>query len=89
MRVPYRKFIGNSNFRARHINHSSNNSCFLILLYLLLLFLLLLLILLLLLLLLLCCFMPFAHAVLNAEVFLLGEVQLIAKRKKDAFILPV
>ena len=33
--------------------------------------------------------MSFAHAVLNAEVFLLGELQLIAKRKEDAFILPV
>ena len=44
---------------------------------------------LLLLLLLLCPFIVFAQAVLNAEIFLLGELQLVAKGQEDAFTLYV
>ena len=45
--------------------------------------------LLLLLLLLSCRFVAFAKAVLNAEIFLLGELQLVAKDQEDAFTLHV
>ena len=61
----------------------------LLLLLILLLFLLLLLLLLLILSLLLCFFIAFAQAVLNAEVFLLRELQLVAKGQEDAFTLHV
>ena len=44
---------------------------------------------LLLLLLLLCRFIAFAQAALNAEIFLLGELQLVAKDQEDAFTLHV
>ena len=47
------------------------------------------LLLLLLLLLLLCHFIAFAQAVLKVEVFLLGELQLVAKGQEDTFILHV
>ena len=47
------------------------------------------LLLLLLLLLLLCRFIAFAQAVLNAEIFLLGELQQVAKDQEDAFTLHV
>ena len=40
-------------------------------------------------LLLLCCFIAFAQPVLNAEIFLLGELQLVAKGQEDAFTLHV
>ena len=43
----------------------------------------------LLLLLLCCCFIAFAQEVLNAEIFLLGELQLVAKDQEDAFTLHV
>ena len=43
----------------------------------------------LLLLLLLYRFIAFAQAVLNAEIFLLGELQLVAKDQEDAFTLHV
>ena len=45
--------------------------------------------LLLLLLLLLCHFIVFTQAVLNAEIFLLGELQLVAKGQEGAFTLHV
>ena len=51
----------------------------------LILFLFLTLFLLLLLLLLLCRFIAFALAVLNAEIFFLGELQLAAKGQEDVF----
>ena len=51
--------------------------------------LLLLLLLLILLLLLLCHFIVFTQAVLNAEIFLLGELQLVAKGQEGAFTLHV
>ena len=44
---------------------------------------------LLLLLLLLCRFIAFAQAALNGEIFLLGELQLVAKDQEDAFTLHV
>ena len=47
------------------------------------------LLLLLLLLLLLCHFIVFTQAVLNAEIFLLGELQLVAKGQEGAFTLHV
>ena len=34
-------------------------------------------------------FIAFAQAVLNAKIFLLGELQLVAKGQEDAFTLPV
>ena len=34
-------------------------------------------------------FIAFAQAVLNAKIFLLGELQLVAKGLEDAFTLPV
>ena len=43
----------------------------------------------LLLLLLLCRFIAFAQAALNGEIFLLGELQLVAKDQEDAFTLHV
>ena len=43
----------------------------------------------LLLLLLCCCFIAFAQEVLNAKIFLLGELQLVAKDQEDAFTLHV
>ena len=47
------------------------------------------LLLLLLLLLLLCRFIAFAQAVLNADIFLLGELQLVDHGQEDAFTLHV
>ena len=34
-------------------------------------------------------FIAFAQAVLNAEIFLLGELQLVAKGQEDAFTLHI
>ena len=56
---------------------------------LLLLLLSLLLFVLLLLLLFLCRFIAFTQAVLNADIFLLGELQIVAKGQEDAFTLHV
>ena len=47
------------------------------------------LLLLMLILLILCCFLALTQAVFNAEIFPLGELQLVTKDKEDAFTIHV
>ena len=76
-------------FPLRHKNHCKFMELKKIDCYYYWLLLLSLLLLLLLLLLLFCHFIVFTQAILNGEIFLLGELQLAAKGQEDAFILHV